>query len=79
MKLTASVNVINILRWPFLYKSVLHSFSLVTVWLCNYLEQEYWNIGAKAAHNMLIKLTTGQLVFICKVPIFIFSFDPKFS
>jgi len=31
------VNFINILRKPFSYKSVLRSFSLVTVWLCNVL------------------------------------------
>jgi hypothetical protein len=29
------VNFINILRHNFLYKSALHSFSLVTLWLCN--------------------------------------------
>jgi hypothetical protein len=38
---------------PF-YETILHSFSLVTVWLCN-----FWckNIGAKAARKMLMKLT----------------------
>jgi len=35
-------NCTNILRLPFLYKRALHSFSLVTVWLCNFLLQEYW-------------------------------------
>ncbi len=33
---------IKILRVPFLYKSVLNSFSLVTVCPCNFLAQEYW-------------------------------------
>jgi len=33
MKLTTGVNFINILSMPFLYKSVLRSFSLVRVWL----------------------------------------------
>ncbi len=36
------VNFINILHLPFWYKSVLRSFSLVTVWLCNFFVQEYW-------------------------------------
>ncbi len=35
------VNFINILLSTFLYKSVLRSFSLITVWLCNFLAQEY--------------------------------------
>jgi len=30
------VNIIKILSEPFLCKSVLHSFSLITVWLCNF-------------------------------------------
>ncbi len=37
------VNFINILHTPFLYKSVLGSFSLVKVWLCNFLAQKYWH------------------------------------
>jgi len=53
----------QVLHITFLYKSALClcSFSLITVWLCNFLAQKYWhkNIGAKAAHKMLIKLTTG--------------------
>jgi len=36
------VNFINILHAPFSYKSALHSFSIITVWLCNFLAQEYW-------------------------------------
>jgi len=34
------VNFINIIRKPFLYESALHSFSLFTVWLCNFQAQE---------------------------------------
>jgi hypothetical protein len=51
-----SVNFISILLWPFLYKTVLSSFSLVTIWLCNFLAK---NISSKAASKMLMKLTTG--------------------
>jgi len=37
------VNFINILLENFLYKNAcLHSFSLVTFWLCNFLAQNYW-------------------------------------
>jgi len=39
-----------------LCKSVLRSFSLITVWLCNFWHN---NIGTKAACEMLMKLTTG--------------------
>ncbi len=40
---------------PFSYKSALHSFSLITVWLCIF----WWkNIGSKAARKMFMKLTT---------------------
>jgi len=35
------VNFTNILLKTFLDKSGLHSFSLFTVWLCNFLAQEY--------------------------------------
>jgi len=43
------VNFIKILWDNFLYESALHSFSLVTFWLCNFLAQKYWckNIGSK--------------------------------
>ncbi len=46
MKLTAGVNSINILQAPFSYKSVLSSFSLLTVRLCNFfalLVKCWWN------------------------------------
>ncbi len=39
---SAGVYFINMLRSPFSYKSALGRFSLVTVWLCNFLGQEYW-------------------------------------
>ncbi len=39
------VNLINNLCKPFLYKSALHSFSLITVWPCNFLVKEYWRIS----------------------------------
>jgi len=42
MKLTKAVNFINILLKPFLYKSVLRSFSLITFWHWNFLVEEYW-------------------------------------
>jgi len=57
MKLTAGVNFINILCVCFAYKSALHSFSLLKIWLCNFWQK---NIGAKGACKMLMKLTTGK-------------------
>ncbi len=39
----------------FFHESVLRSFSLVTVWLCTFLQK---NISKKAALKMLMKLTT---------------------
>jgi len=36
-KLTTGVNSINIEQAAFLYKSVLHSFYLISVWHCNFL------------------------------------------
>jgi hypothetical protein len=44
------------LPMPFLYKSALHSFSLITVWLLIFWRKY---ISVKAAHKMLMKLTTG--------------------
>ncbi len=41
----------------FLHKSVLHSFSVLTVGFCNVLLK---NIGTKAACEMLMKLTTER-------------------
>jgi len=38
---SAGINFTNILRAAFLYESALHSFSLITVWLCNFLRKEY--------------------------------------
>jgi len=51
-------NFINILRMNFSYKSALHSFSLVTFWLCNFLTQKHW---CKVTHKMLMKLTPWKL------------------
>jgi len=51
-----SVNYINILLAPFLYESTLGSFSLVTVWLWNFLMPKYCR---KAPHKMLMKSTPG--------------------
>jgi len=48
------VNFINILRTCFLYKSKLSSFSLVAVWLCNFLAPKYQQ---KSTCKMLVKLT----------------------
>jgi len=50
------VNFINIILKPFLCKSALQSFSLITVLLFNFWTK---NIRAKAARKMLMKLTTG--------------------
>ncbi len=46
-------NFINRFTADFLPKIVLHSFSLVAVWLCNFW---YKNVGAKADHKILMKL-----------------------
>jgi hypothetical protein len=50
------VNFTNILQAPFLCLSVLDSFLLITVWVCNFWLNE---IGTKAAGEMLMKLTIG--------------------
>jgi len=41
--------------------SVFWSFSIITVWLSNFLAQGNWHkeIGAKTARKMLVKMTTG--------------------
>ncbi len=58
------VNFINILCRPFLYKSVLRSFFLVTVQFGFVI---FWgkNIGAKAVPKMLMKMTPPrrQIIF----------------
>jgi len=55
----SGVNFINILRVPFSYQSYLRSFSLVTVWLCDFL--------AKAVRKMLMKLfTVRRNCFSCR-------------
>jgi len=44
----------------FLYDSGWRSFSLITVWLYNFLEKEYW---CKSS-SVLMKLTTGVIFTI---------------
>ena len=62
MKLTPGVNFTYILWLAFLYKSVLHSFSLITVRLCNFCRK---NIFPKAAYKMLMKLTASMSLTQC--------------
>jgi len=54
-------NLTNILQAAFSYKSVLRSFSLLTVWLAIFWRK---SIGAKVAHKMLVKLTKGNNNFV---------------
>jgi len=56
IKLIPGVNFINILSETFLYKSALHTFSLIIVWVYNFWSK---NIGEKAVRKILIKLTPG--------------------
>ena len=53
------VNFTNILRAAFSYKSVLHSFYILTVWVCNFLAKENWQ---KAVCKILVRLTTYTVV-----------------
>jgi len=53
---TIDVYFTNILQAAFLYKSVLCSFTVFTVCVCNFWQKE---ISTKAAHKMLVKLTKG--------------------
>ncbi len=54
--LEPGVNFTIVLRVPFSCKRVFWNFSLLTVWLCNFLSK---NLSAKAACKMLVQLTTG--------------------
>ena len=56
-KQTQSDNFTNILRAAFLYISVLRSVSVLTVWVCNFMQKD---IGTKAASKLLVKLTTKR-------------------
>jgi hypothetical protein len=56
MKLTPGVNFINILQEPFSNKSALHSFSLITIWLWNFLSKEYLQ---KAPCKMFVEMIKG--------------------
>ncbi len=49
------VNFTSILFKTFSHKSALHSFSLIMVWLCDFLLKEYQR---KSCSKMLMKLTT---------------------
>jgi hypothetical protein len=48
VKLTPAVNFTNILRAPFLYESEMLSFSVITVWLCNFF------VARKCALKLLL-------------------------
>jgi len=60
MKLTKGINFTNILRAAYLYESVSCSFSLLTVWVCNFCQKK---IGIKAAYKMLLKLTESVVKY----------------
>jgi len=51
-----AVNFTNILQAAFPYQSSLHTFYVLTIWVCNFWQKDF---GAKAAHKMLVKLTPG--------------------
>jgi hypothetical protein len=70
------VNFINILSANFLYKSVLRSFTLITFWLCNFLQK---NIDTKAACKMLMKLITILTLFLILIMIEFFKWYDSFS
>ncbi len=59
-KLLQSISPTNILEETFAYESVLHNFSLLKLWLCNFLAKEYRS--KKVTHKNLVKLTTGFVV-----------------
>ncbi len=46
----------NILQAAFSYESFLRSFSVLTIWVCNFLAKGF---STNAAHKMLVKLTAG--------------------
>jgi hypothetical protein len=54
-----TVNFTNILQAAFSYQSSLHTFYVLTIWVCNVFGER--NFGAKAAHKMLVKLTPWQV------------------
>ncbi len=61
-KVTTGVYFTNVLPAAFLYKRVLQTFSLLTVWLCNFLTKEYWrkNCLEKGTHTQYrIKVFLG--------------------
>ena len=57
LKLIAGVNFANIFWASFSNKSVFPSFSVLTVWVCNFWHME---ISAKAACKIFVKLTAVE-------------------
>ncbi len=55
-------------------ESDLHSFFLLTVWLCIFLAK---NIGAKSTHKMLVKLSTGchRIKYVIRQCVYGFKID----
>jgi hypothetical protein len=49
-------NFTIILQAAFSYQSSLRTFYVLTIWVCNFLSNEF---GAKAACKILVKLTPG--------------------
>ncbi len=49
-----TVNFTNILRAVFSYQSSLRNLYVLTIWVSNFWRKD---LGAKAAHKMLVKLT----------------------
>jgi len=66
VKLAKGVNFTNILLVPFSYKSVLRSFSLVTVWLIIFWVQKYlrksysFNVGKKFTGDNFINISCAH-------------------
>jgi len=60
---------INILGAPFLYKSILHSFSLITVWLCTILAKEYWHKSCSKNVDEIDYRTRYFVVLLPKIAI----------
>jgi len=67
-------NFVNILRAPFLYISLLHSFSIVTVWLLNFLAQKYWGKSYPLNDDEIDKRIDDNLGFLYLSKLFSLSF-----
>ena len=57
MKWTQCVILTNFLHAAFSYESVVCSFSIFTICVCNLFEK--WKLAKKAERKMLMKLTQG--------------------